>query len=63
MPGKTNLEDWSLTGDQLSQLDNVAAVRINLTYPGYETLLAYSPVERLKRIRAELRREYATLKP
>lgn len=62
MSEKISVEDWGLTEAQLSTLDNLADVRVNLKYPGYDTLLAYSPVERLERIRAELRREYAVLK-
>lgn len=63
MSTKINLDDWGLTENDLAGLNNLADVRINLTYPGYEALLAYAPAERLKRIRAELRQEYAALKP
>ena len=56
------LEDWNLTVDALSGLDNQARVHIRVPYPHYKSVLGYLPAERTRRIAAQIRKDFSALK-
>jgi hypothetical protein len=56
-----DLEPWGLSQADLSTLPQLASVRVNLTYPGYQAVIQLAPRERVKQIDAHYRQAYQQL--
>ncbi|MDQ2794857.1 MAG: DUF4288 domain-containing protein, partial [Bacteroidota bacterium] len=56
------LQDWNLTVAALPELENPARVHITVPYPHCKSVLGYPPAERTRRINAQMRKDFSTLK-